>query len=184
MIRQKNKNWSNHYIDNKNGTYFLVLTHEPTKSVIKSLIDSEDVNRIKVFHWSMQRDKKNDFQYVFSCNPIGNNKNWFVYLHRLVMSFPEKLMCDHINRDKLDNRRSSLRRADKSINNLNMVRTRKARRQKEVPTCLEKRKTGYSARVSYQGKRYRVGFFKTVDEGVKAVKNFKEQLLSDLYVGV
>lgn len=52
----------------------------------------------------------------------GNNKK---YAHRIVLErkigrpLTKGEMCDHINRNKLDNRRDNLRVADKSINAVN-----------------------------------------------------------------
>lgn len=52
----------------------------------------------------------------------GNNKR---YAHRIVLErkLGRKLekgeLCDHINRDKVDNRRENLRVADKSLNSVN-----------------------------------------------------------------
>lgn len=54
-----------------------------------------------------------------------NGKRQKVYAHRIVLArkLGRKLMrgemTDHINRDKLDNRRENLRVADKSINTIN-----------------------------------------------------------------
>jgi hypothetical protein len=38
-----------------------------------------------------------------------HQKGFFVYMHRMVNKTPDGLVTDHINRDKLDNRRENLR---------------------------------------------------------------------------
>lgn len=74
----------------------------------------------------------------------GNNKR---YAHRIVLErklgrpLAKGEMCDHINRDKLDNRRDNLRLADKSLNAVN--------------TKDKKNSTGYRGVYLYNPKLYR-----------------------------
>jgi len=49
-------------------------------------------------------------------NRYSSKKIW---MHRLINLTPKGYITDHINRDKLDNRRKNLRNANKSINSIN-----------------------------------------------------------------
>ena len=49
---------------------------------------------------------------------LRNNKTK-EYLHTFILGKKEGFVCDHINRDKLDNRRSNLRHVTRYENNLN-----------------------------------------------------------------
>lgn len=60
------------------------------------LIDKEDFRKVSNYLWRF--NKANGY--------INNNRG--VYLHRFVMNNPDKIV-DHINRNKLDNRKSNLR---------------------------------------------------------------------------
>jgi hypothetical protein len=59
-------------------------------------------------------------------SPVGKPKQ-LIYMHRLIMGLPEQEI-DHINRDKLDNRRENLRLADRVIqtNNCNISKNNKS----------------------------------------------------------
>lgn len=64
-----------------------------------ALIDDEDFEKVKILKW-----------YHAS---IGYPRVYFkgkdVSLHRFIMNFPKGLEIDHINQDKLDNRKANLR---------------------------------------------------------------------------
>ena len=51
--------------------------------------------------------------------PGGKRKT--IYMHRFIMSTPEGLVVDHINRDKLDNRRKNLRNCTNTENARNCI---------------------------------------------------------------
>ena len=60
--------------------------------------DLEDYNLIKDYHWFKYRG------YIFS----NDKDNKMIALHRLVMNFPTTEATDHLNRNKLDNRKDNL----------------------------------------------------------------------------
>lgn len=72
------------------------------------MVDNEDYELLKKFKWHLQSGG-----YARSCNK-GNA----VYMHRLVLGLSKdsKSLADHINGNKLDNRRCNLRISDRTGN--------------------------------------------------------------------
>ena len=80
-------------------------------------------------------------------------------LHRIIMGDPPGQFIDHINRDKLDNRRENLRTATKSQNNSNTgVRSDNTSGFKGVN--WDKRRNKWVARVQVNGKPIHLGYYK------------------------
>lgn len=73
----------------------IILYNNKSEPIAKSLIDIEDIDKIKNSKWC--KDKNN---YVKNSNQE--------YLHRIIMGESD-LFIDHINGNKLDNRKSNLR---------------------------------------------------------------------------
>ena len=83
---------------------------EHTKEEIYFLVDKEDFEKISDRYWS-----QNCNGYIFSRK--GNIR---VFLHRYIMNLTERnLVVDHINHDILDNKKSNLRIATFTQNNIN-----------------------------------------------------------------
>lgn len=85
-----------------------------------------------------------------------------LYLHQIVMGRVDKLI-DHINQDKLDNRKSNLRFADKSQNSINSKK-RIDNKTGIKGVCYIKSRGVYQ--VDYCNKR--IGSFKTIGEAIGA----------------
>lgn len=78
----------------------------------KCLIDKEDLNKYSGSHWHVSKG------YLFVSRKIKDK--WVnVPISRLIMNAPENLEVDHINRNKLDNRKENLRLATTSQNHAN-----------------------------------------------------------------
>jgi hypothetical protein len=95
-------------------------------------------------------------------------------LHQYIMGtngMGFEVLVDHINRNKLDNRRENLRLLTPAESNLN----RKDRvRKYSLPPCVYPNRGGYSARVTRGRKKHNLGTFPTPEEASAAVRTFKE----------
>jgi hypothetical protein len=85
----------------ENPCFAEIILHDSNgKETGRAKIDHGDVNLVKKHGWHL------DYRgYV-----VAGIKGKPVFLHRLIMNFPKSPdVIDHLNRDKLDNRRSNLR---------------------------------------------------------------------------
>ena len=89
------------------GDYSIMKLYSRLGNVIaETTIDSEDVERILLHKWCL-----NDGYAYSRINGIG------VFLHKYIIGLGG--VIDHINRDKLDNRKSNLRPVTVQQNNMN-----------------------------------------------------------------
>jgi hypothetical protein len=84
-----------------------------TGGIVK--IDPEDLELVSRYKWH-----KNDMGYAV-WRGIMDGKKQTVRMHRLINDTPEGLNTDHINHDRLDNRRSNLRTVTQSGNMRNLT---------------------------------------------------------------
>lgn len=76
-----------------------------------ALVDQEDYKALSQFKWYLSKDG-----YAARRKGYGTT-----YMHRLVMNTPLGMSTDHINHDKLDNRKSNLRICTHAENMVNRV---------------------------------------------------------------
>lgn len=96
-------------------------------------------------------------------------------LHQWIMGtygFGHSVAVDHINRNKLDNRRENLRVVDRTISNVN---TKERERKEVLPRNVYRHKGGYIAQVSRYGERRYLGRFGTPGLAAQAVADFKKE---------
>lgn len=92
-------------INIKGDTAEIIITDRTDNVICTAIIDAEDVDRVKRHKWSFQG------KYV---RTSIKNKN--IYLHRFIMNYNGDLDIDHINRNRLDNRKVNLRICTRSLN--------------------------------------------------------------------
>lgn len=90
------------------GDLTIMLCHLGDRPIFVKL-DTQDVERVKMFKWHGQRDNRSNKIYV-TTGKVTNGKKKTILLHRYIMLPVEKgKVVDHINHNTLDNRRVNLR---------------------------------------------------------------------------
>lgn len=76
-----------------------------------ALVSKKDIKKISGFHWRMEKIGRCFYAVAFHPKYKMNGRKK-VYMHNLILGGP----ADHKNGNGLDNRRSNIRLANKSIN--------------------------------------------------------------------
>ncbi len=111
----------------------------------------------------------------YLCNGYARRDFWEngqkrrVYLHRLIANPPAGLHVDHVNRDKLDNRRRNLRVVTRSENLQNRRGATRTSRTGVRGVFQDTRDGAYYARVTVNGRRIDLGRFRTLADAETAV---------------
>lgn len=128
-----------------------------------AIVDDDDYEKINSTRWNC-----NSFGYAVRVQRTKQdyNKKEVLIMHRLIMKAEKGELIDHINGNKLDNRKENLRFADKSKNAMNMHRVYGKIPYKGV--YFDKSKNLYTVRIVIDGKHTHIGRYKTPEEAAKA----------------
>lgn len=131
------------------------------------LIDKDDYQRVTEHNWQL-----NSTGYVrrSSVNSDGFLKRKTILLHRFLLGFPN-CEIDHINRNKLDNRRCNLRLSNRFQNSFN----------KEIFGSIDycKKSKMYSARAAITKHRINFGSFIQKRKAELVISRFYKYLNGD-----
>jgi hypothetical protein len=128
-----------------------------------ALVDDEDFEKFGNLNWSVVHGG-------YAATGVWQRETKTMKrprLHRLIMDCPEGLEVDHINLDKLDNRKENLRICTKKNNNKNRPK-RKDSQSKYKGAFIQKKTGTYKSRISVEGKSIYLGTFKTEEEAAMA----------------
>lgn len=125
-------------------------------------VSSEDFERVSQFVWFLT---KNDEYAHRNASRVGLKSDGVKLgayrcekMHRFILNAPVSSQVDHINGDRLDNRRENLRLCSIAENACNR-RPNKGQRFKGVH--FSKRNKRYQAYIRWQSKRVHLGYFDT-----------------------
>lgn len=156
-----------------------------TKGMV-TYVDDEDYEWLSKYKWQYSNGG-----YAKRTATLSNGEKKGLMMHREILSTPDDMFTDHINGDKLDNRKSNLRFVDKKQNGMN------ARKTKSICASKYKGVTWYRnkwrAKIGYNRQQITIGIFKleilaavAYDEkalemvGEYARTNFSEQERNDI----
>lgn len=124
-------------------------------------VDDCDFDMLNKFNWCLVGKG-----YAYRVK-IEKGKRTNVQMHRVVIGTPKGYDTDHINGDKLDNRRSNLRICTRSQNIMNQPKYQKGL-SKFRGVYFHKSSNKWTSSTSMNGKRIFLGYFATEEEAAKA----------------
>ena len=106
-----------------------------------------------------------------------------IYMHRLIVKCSNDKQIDHRNLNKLDNRRSNLRIASLSQNNMNRP-TQCNNKSGIKGVCWATRDNKWLAAIQFQGKKISIGYFNDKDKAAQAYAEKARELFGEFaYIG-
>jgi len=90
-----------------------------------------------------------------------------ILMHREIMDTPKHLVCDHINRNGLDNRKQNLRNCTKQENGMNRP-SQKNGTSRYKGVCWHRRMKKWVACIKGKGKKSHLGYFVSETSAAKA----------------
>lgn len=145
-----------------------------TSTGIEFLIDKDDEWVLKNFCWHIDG---NGYVCTTCVNKQFSEKVSYL-LHRLLTNCPDDKVVDHINGNKLDNRKSNLRIVTQSQNCMNkQVRSNNTSGITGVSYC--KRSNNWRSRICVNRKSIVLGYFNNFDDAVSARKAAEEKYFGE-----
>lgn len=137
----------------------------------KTLVDNESYALFSDIKWAYSGG-----YVLYDQRSKGARKK--IWLHRLIANTPDGMVTDHINGNKLDNRKSNLRVCTRQQNNIN-VGLNKANTSGYKGVAWHKRNKKWRAIIKYNKKSIWLGLYDTKEEAAiaynkAAVKYFGE----------
>jgi hypothetical protein len=123
------------------------------------LVDDEDYEWLSRYKWRLHSDG-----YA-----IRNHNKTTVRMHREIMGFPDGEI-DHINRNKLDNRKENLRTVTSSQNKMNRPKQRN-NTSGINGVSWHKLNKKWQATTKIDGKKIHLGLFDDIEDARKAYEN-------------
>ena len=144
------------------GNYAKIILLNNNNIVVgKCIIDIEDIKKIKKYKWHY------DCGYC-TTTIQEKNKKYNMKIHRLIMGFPDSNI-DHINRNKLDNKKINLRCVGQSVNTYNN-RMKSTNTSGVTGVVWVKRKNKWGANIGHQNKLYNLGHFTDKQDAINVRK--------------
>lgn len=134
-----------------------------------AIVDDEDFEMLNQHKWCLLGEGG----YARRAINIGKNRTSTMLMHRLIMGSVKGEEVDHINMDKLDNRRANLRKATSQQNRCNRP---KPRNNKSGYKGVRWHKGAWEAYIGLNGKFIHLGRFGGINDAALAYQAAAKKL--------
>lgn len=136
------------------------MKYIPLKGGAKTLVDDDDYDYYIQWKWLQTRD---GYVYRYGWDK-SQKKTVAIFLHRQINDTPKGMETDHINRDKLDNRKSNLRTVTTQQNRYNIGMYKN---NTSGHVGIVKQRKRWRARIGGHSGNH-LGMFDTLEEAIEA----------------
>jgi len=137
-----------------------------------AIVDDDDYDYLSQFKWYCSSDG-------YAQRMVRENGGRHtVRMHRVILNTPKGMDSDHINRNKLDNRRSNLRiatRSENQANKRNQINSTSGRKG----VVWNRRARKWQVKIEFRGERIHLGYFDDIDDASNAYKVKAEELFGE-----
>ena len=134
-----------------------------TNSNKRVIVNNEEYLELKDYNWRLHNG------YAVRSNRQINKirlRPTLIRMHRVIAKTPKGLFVDHINFNRLDNRKTNLRNISKKINNLHR-KPSKINTSGYKGVSYSKRDKGWYAKARINGKTTNLGLFRKITGSIK-----------------
>ena len=134
----------------------------------RAIVDDEDFDLVNQFKWCCNTEN-----YAMRSSKDGNSR----WMHRLIINTPKGKQTDHINGNRLDNRKSNLRICTHQQNNFNRLKQKGTSKYKGVSWCKALKKWTAAIKLNYKAKN--LGYFIDEKSAALAYQNKAKELFGN-----
>ena len=142
---------------NSNQECIIELFDKNKNKVGETIVDEEDYYKLKQYYWHL-----NDGGYV-----LAHINKKHLRMHRYLLNYDGKDVVDHINNNKLDNRKCNLRIITKKQNSMNSSSSKNST-SKYIGVTWDKERNKWIAQISIDCKNINLGRFDNEIDAAKA----------------
>lgn len=128
----------------------------------EAIVDDVDYEELYRYSWSAQKTRNVNRVYA-----RGSQKGHLIYMHRAILQPKAHEICDHINRNGLDNRRVNLRIVSKSGNLMN-TGVHKDNKSGVKGVSFYKKRQKWIAFIYAHNRSHFLGYFSTLEQAKTA----------------
>lgn len=150
----------------------VVLYNSKHEEVGRAVIDIDDIEIASDYKWRF------DTAHGYAATSI---KGTYLAMHQLIMNTKKlgiSVVVDHIDRDKLNNRKDNLRVTNKSTNAIN-VDLRVNNKSGVTGVSFSRRHNLWRSYISYDGKRMDLGWHKDKEDAIRSRLNAEARYYPD-----
>lgn len=139
-----------------------------------AIVDLEDAEWASQWSWSFGSG------YVLRTARASDGARRPIYLHRELLGLPricDGVVADHINRDRLDNRRANLRIATPTQNGQNIPVRGGTSKHRGVSFNKAARSRPWRVQMRINGNKHTIGYFRTEEEAAQAAREARQHFM-------